>query len=428
MPESEAVLGVNPRRIYLYAIMYVLVLHAAPFFNMLFGGIVPVFAVVDVAAVYSAWLMLRYMHRAATIGAGFTRLDLAISAYLLWSAASFLLYFQPGHPVRAVAYAEAVHHLLVPICLFFVMKGMTSEQRVSLVRWICLLNAWLIVVGSVLYFTRPAFFTDFLRAYYSGTPTESGALYGRMTSYLGSTMVGMVSAVTILLIPVARFGSVSGGIIVAIMVAGAGLAQQRGGFVGTMVALAYYLLSSHANIAKKTVTIVVGGLLIVGSTIWLQAHFAGLLSLVSHRFSGINEALGERMYSYRAAAAYFSDFPFGAGLGTTASAGGLNLRGEITDGNFARIFADLGLLGLFLFGLVIVLGIRRALLTRGNVGLAVLLVVYCVVAVGTNVFDIYYAGHLFWIVLGIIDSGPIARRISVRRWQPSPSGLIPESL
>src|ERR1041385_2734273 len=115
MPESEAVLGVNPRRIYLYAIMYVLVLHAAPFFNMLFGGIVPVFAVVDVAAVYSAWLMLRYMHRAATIGAGFTRLDLAISAYLLWSAASFILYFQPGHPVRAVAYAEAVHHLLVPI-------------------------------------------------------------------------------------------------------------------------------------------------------------------------------------------------------------------------------------------------------------------------------------------------------------------------
>jgi hypothetical protein len=195
--------------------------------------------------------------------------------------------------------------------------------------------------------------------------------------------------------------------------------------VATAIALAYYLLVSRGKVGKKAVTIVVGGVLVAAATIWLQAHYGSLLGAVAHRFSGINQALGERMYSYRAAASYFQDFPLGAGLGTTASAGGLNLRGEITDGNFARIFADLGPVGLVQFGLVITVGIRQALLVRGNVGFALLLAVYCVVALGTNVFDIYYVGHLFWIVLGLTDSSS-ATRSAVEGWAGANQALVPD--
>src|SRR4051812_38037778 len=114
MPASESVLGVEPRRVQVYVVMYVLVLHAAPFFNMLFGGILPVYAVVDVVGAYSAWLTVRYLQRSTTISLMLTPLDLAVCAYLLLSTASFVLYFQPGHPVAAVAFAQAVHHILLP--------------------------------------------------------------------------------------------------------------------------------------------------------------------------------------------------------------------------------------------------------------------------------------------------------------------------
>jgi hypothetical protein len=254
------------------------------------------------------------------------------------------------------------------------------------------------------------------------------AVYGRMTSYLGSTMVGMVAAVTIFLIPAAGFGAVTGGVIAAIMVAGAALAQQRGGFVAALIAVAYYVFAAHGKVGKKAATILVGGLLVLGGVIWVQAHFGGVLDLLAHRFTGINDALGERIYSYEAAVDYFRDFPLGAGLGTTASAGGINLRGEITDGNFARIFADLGLAGLLSFAIVIILGVRRALLTRGSTGLAILLVVYCIVAVGTNVFDTYYVGHLFWLVLGLVDCRQLAPVPAPVLWKQSGTGLIPESL
>jgi hypothetical protein len=57
----------------------------------------------------------------------------------------------------------------------------------------------------------------------------------------------------------------------------------------------------------------------------------------------------------------------------------------------------------------------------------VLLAVYCMVALGTNVFDMYYVGHLFWIVLGLIDSAPIQRRVTGRGFKPVAGRLARES-
>jgi hypothetical protein len=419
--------GPNPRRVYLYLIGYLVVLHALPFFNMLLGGAIPVFVVVNAVAAYSGWLVVRYLHARAVLRPMLTPLDLAITGYFLLSAASFLLFFQDEHPVPASAFAYGVHYLVVPIALFFTAKGIDADKRVNVIRWICGLNVWLIAVGVILYVTQPAFFSDFLIRYYSASSQVPGEIHSRMTSYFGSTAVGMVAAVTIALVPAARYGPLVTGLIVALMVAGAALSQQRGAFIATMLALVYYLFATRVKMRWKLVSVLVGGAVLISVAVWVNAKYAGILDLLIHRLVTINEALAERASAYAAAGSYFSDFPFGAGVGTTVSAAGrtaLNLRGEITDANFARIFADLGPAGLLLFVAVIVLAVHRAFRLRGGLGWVVLLAIYCIVAVGMNVFDTYYVGHLFWLLLGLVDSMPLPAVAARRAVAPIPPALV----
>lgn len=398
-------IAVDPRRVDHYLVAYFVVLHAVPFLNMLLGGIIPVYIVVSVVASYSGWLTIRYLHQRVTVAGQFSPLELAVTAYLLLSAVSFLLFFQPNHPAPTAAFAYGVHRLLMPACLFFAVKSTDAGGRLRLIRWICLLSVWLIVVGAILHFARPPFYSDFLTRYYSTTTVEATGVYARMISYLGSTLIGIVAAGTIALVPSARFSTAAGAVVVAIMVAGASLAQQRGGFVATLIALGYYLFASRGTIRSKVIAATVGGLLLTAAVMWVSVSNEEVLQLLLHRFSSIGEALGERSYSYIIAMSYFRDFPFGAGLGTTAPTD-LNLRGEITDGNFMRIFADLGPIGLLLFLSVVVMGIGRAARSSGGGGWIVMLIVYCIVALGTNVFDTYYAGHLFWAALGMVDALP----------------------
>src|SRR5688500_10703064 len=155
-----------PDSVYRYLVAYFIVLHAVPFLNMILGGVIPVFIVVSVAAVPSAWLTIRFLHRRATLDGNFSRLELAVMGYMLVSAASFLLFFQPGHPTPAAAFAYGLHRLLAPICIFFAVKSTDGEGRLRLIRWICLLSVWLIVVGAIVHFTRPPFYADFLARYY----------------------------------------------------------------------------------------------------------------------------------------------------------------------------------------------------------------------------------------------------------------------
>jgi hypothetical protein len=416
--------GAEPAAVYRYLVAYFIALNAVPFLNMVLGDVLPVFLVVGIFAIPSAWLTVRFLHRTVALRRTFSQVELAVVAYILLAAGSFVLYFQPGHPTPPTAFAYGIDRVLAPACLVFAVKSTDERGRIGLLRWICFLSVFMVVVGTIVHFARPAFYMDFVARHYNETTTEESAAFARMLSYLGSTMVGMVAAGTIALVPAARLRIWTAAVVVAVMIVGAALAQQRGGFVATIIALLYYLFASRGSIGGKVATVVVAAAITGGVAIWITSNYADVFALLLARFASIGEALGERAYSYVTALDYFRDFPFGLGLGSTVPTN-LNFRGEITDGNFARIFADLGPAGLLLFLAVILLTMRRALRAPGGKGFFIFLVVYSVVALGTNVFDAYYSGHLFWAALGIADSLPERMTMYAEDLAPSARTLLP---
>jgi len=94
-------------------------------------------------------------------------------------------------------------------------------------------------------------------------------------------------------------------------------------------------------------------------------------------------------------------------LGATTSAADLaqaNLGGQVVDANYMRILSDLGLPGLSLF-LFINGAVLWSLRKKPNrFAFMAALAIYGIVALGTNVFDHYYMGHFYWLLVGIMTS------------------------
>lgn len=390
---------------------YLVLLHAVPMSNMLgVGFLFPGTVLVLAFSALCIWLTLTYAVMRFDAGAErFTVLDGLIALYAVYCIASFFLYLQPGHPATPIAFLYGVNHLLLPIPLFFAVKLTNERDRRSLMKAICYLNVGMVLIGLVVFYFRPAFYTAFLAGYFqeSRNLVTPEVLYVRLNSYVGSTSVGILAAITIALIPRIRLRTGVGPAIVSLMVLAAMLSQQRGGLAATVLALWYYLVAGQGKVRTRVLSILVAVAAIVVMALAFEARYPGVLGVTADKALSSGSALSERLHSYRVGWDYFQRFPLGLGLGATSSAvynAGLIVGEEVTDANFARILADLGVAGVTLFGVVLVAAIVVATRKREALGWLTMLGIYCLVSLGTNVFDVFYVAHLFWFFLGALDT------------------------
>lgn len=394
---------------FLYA--YVALLHVIPIANMLgLGRLVPATALQVLLAAASAVLTLGYAaERLRDGGPRFTGMDLLVSGYVVLSLASFVLYFQPAHPVQPLAFAYGLHHLILPVPLFFAAKLATHDGRMGLLRFVCYLNLAMVLAGFALFVLRPAFYTAYLQAYYRESrnliPVEF--LYLRFASYMGSTAIGLLGAVTIILAALVRLPRTVTAMIPPAMLAAVLLSQQRGGMAATALALGYFAVSRQQKASVRLLALGVTSVVTIAGIVYAMRAFPGMLTYTLDRVVHLGEALGERAGSYAIGWRYANAHPLGLGLGATTSAAfnaGLFTYGEeVTDTNFLRILADIGIPGLALYLLILGAGVARALRVRGGIGWSALIATYALVAVGTNILDSFYLSHLLWIILATID-------------------------
>jgi len=405
-----------------FLLAYLIALHAIPVANML--GLGSVFPGTIITLLFSAiciWLMLVYgVARIEAGGPLFTGLDGIIGLYAVYCIASFFLYLQPGHPVTPIAFLYGVNHLLLPLPLFFAVKLVNRRDQRSLIRAIVYLNVAMVLVGLIVFYLRPGFYTTFLGSYFqeSRNLVTPELLYVRLNSYVGSTAVGILAAITIALIPRLKLPVGAGPAIVSLMVIAAMLSQQRGGLAATALAVAYFLVAGQGRLRTRVLSIGAAVVVIVVMAIAFESRYPGVLAYSGDKALSIGSALSERFHSYQVGWDYFLRFPLGLGLGATSSAvynAGLIVGEEVTDANFARILADLGIVGVTLFGVVLFSLYTRAMLAPQALGWLTILTIYLLVSLGTNVFDGFYVAHLFWLFAGIIDSehSPIAQRVPI---------------
>jgi hypothetical protein len=399
-----------PPRYFNLLIGYLLILHICPIldvFNMLPGG-KPAY-IVDLATLFPLLLGLHYLNSAVKRFSA-TPLDLSVGLYVALSILSVVLYLQTDNPSDIQAYFFGIHHFVLPISLFFAVKALDRLQQLRLLRLVCALNLFAIGAGILLFFLKPAFYYTFLveKLLVSLGPLEDWQVFGRMQSYLGSTAIGSLAGPTIILFVVLDLPRKRVMFLLPVVLIGVALTYQRGGFVATAIATLYALAKLLEGRFVKALPVLMSlTLLVLGIYGYTQMDENSLDRLVDkYSPASLYESLGADRRGYGPGLSYFSDFPMGVGLGATSSVAdsvGLTARGQVVDANFMRILADLGLMGLLSFLLVLWCAGKAALRRRNGFGWALLFGLIAAICIGTNTLDSYYISHCFWIFVGAVD-------------------------
>jgi hypothetical protein len=391
-------------------VIFVAMLHLSPLLNVF--GIVPggrVFYTVDTITLLPFFLALTYMIRFSASGPfKVTRLDWCVLAFLLLSVLSVVMYFQPGNPSEVAAYFYGIHHFVLPMFGYFAVKVLTSRQQRRLLLLICLLNFFAMVFGIYFFYERPENYTAYLKGIVFETTsyTEDWQIYARMQSYLGSTAVGVVAAITIVMLRLSRAGLPFMAVILPTMVTSALLSHQRGGIAGCVLGLIYVVFLERRYFVIKVVTVIVTVPVLFYALDFFEERYTGTVERVYERSTfEMQESFANR--GYASGLRYVAEFPLGVGLGGASSAAdsaGLAGWGQVVDANFMRIVADLGIQGIILFLLIIGVAAHAAFKKQETFGWLAVLGIFCGVSLGTNTLDSHYVSHLFWIILGVIDT------------------------
>lgn len=395
-----------------YLKFYLGTMHFVVLVNMFMAGHQLNTLIVAVVAIYSVVITLSFVVRRLndpTIGLSY--LDMCVLLFLSFSVMSVVLYLQPSNPASISGYLYGVNLLIVPIFLYFTVKELHAYDQERLLRFIFFLHVGLVLVGFVMFFWRPDFYTEYLRENLaSRNAYEMWQIYSRLQSYLGSTAVGILAAITIVMLTLVRLRPFTRYLLLLLLLLAVLLTQQRGAYLSAIIATVFFF--SYNKISIKYLLFVLT-LVFVAVLFVVESSNEDVVYLVDYTANRITGDLvegdpySERAVTYRKGWGFLSDFPFGMGIGATLSAtdsAGAHPGGQVVDANFMRILADLGLMGFILFMTVLAFGVRAVFVRRKSMGFIVILFIYCFQATGTNVFDSYYVGHLFWLFLGISDT------------------------
>jgi hypothetical protein len=193
------------------------------------------------------------------------------------------------------------------------------------------------------------------------------------------------------------------------------LSQQRGGILGIILVLSYFVFVKKESMKRKMIFVIIGFSLISGLMFYSTFKYEEILpyNLIEYTrdrlisTESIKSIFKERESGREKGWELIAEYPLGLGIGATtggADYAGANKIGAIVDANFFRITVDLGIQGILIFFIIIIFSLKSALKKENSFLWLIVIGVYCAQALGSNVFDNFYVSHMFWLLLGIMDS------------------------
>ncbi len=390
-----------------FVVMYVIAMHGLMFANLF---IAPRFVSTLLLAPFAfVTVLLAIGYLIPKFVGGRPRmlpLDLAVTGYLLYSLTSLAFFATPGNPASPTAFFYGINLQVLPLLLYFVVRGIEPGGLTRILRTVVAAQAFCALLGVAMFLYRPAFYTEYVNTRLD--LTEEWQTYSRLQSYMGSTAVGILCAASILLLAHLQVDRVLRYALALLFLLAILLTQQRGAYVSGVLASAYLvyrtrvgplqLATALAAVAAGTVA----GLTSLGLTTELLAEVFRK-RVIEDLLLG--DPLGERVGSYEKGLRFITEFPLGLGLGATTSAAddaSAHLGGQVVDAYYLRIASDLGVVGLLLFITVLAVAFASYVRRPETHAFALVVVIYAIQSVGTNVLDSYYVSHVFWLSLGCV--------------------------
>ncbi len=264
------------------------------------------------------------------------------------------------------------------------------------------------LLGLVLYITAPKFYVDFLFEHEFISRATVKTMRVRMVSVIGSTLMGYLSVVSMLLssVSVIRFRGKKGipAFLVSLLLAF--MSNQRAAMVAALLVVIYVnlLLIFAFGILRKKYFLAECGALLAGFLILLAAAPGALLK-VYYRLVSLPGAVAERSDQWVGAANNLGSIWLGNGLGANGHRAIGFSEHVIADGGIAKLGCEMGIIGtsLFLFLLVLVFqkGIRHFRECSAELGVVA---VTLLISIGSDMMSFALSVPVFYYCIGVISA------------------------
>ena len=125
------------------------------------------------------------------------------------------------------------------------------------------------------------------------------------------------------------------------------------------------------------------------------------INSVIERFGTFTDAIDERNQSWYAGLANTKNMIFGDGLGRYGHKAALYSNNIIPDGNYFRMFSELGFIGLFVFFGIILSALYETYKKIDFLYIeTAIIIMICLQAIGSDVFSFQLIAPIFWFAIG----------------------------
>lgn len=343
-------------------------------------------------------------------------MDALVAAWFLYNALSVIWLVRSGMPLGVynqefvVSLLPAIFYLAGRSCAKPDNTGNPKRRNEAALFYRYFIYAVLIlgVVGIILQLVMPQFYIDYSYKLNFVSSADADTCRVRMDSVVGSTVLGFLSAVSMLVsIPFIMekksrlFGIISmfAGFVIAFM------SNQRSAMVVAILALIYFnwlLFFTYGKADKKYFALEL--LLIAVAVIALLVFKRGAITEVYYRLASLPGAVGERSEQWIAAVNNMYSTWFGNGLGANGHmAIGLEDAHVVADGGLIKSYCEQGIFGFSMFLYILILSIKKGLGNiKGYCAEVGIIAAALLQSIGSNILSFQLAAPIFWFAIGRI--------------------------
>lgn len=354
------------------------------------------------------------------------------NVFLIWffyNILSILGYLWNGKPIEC--YFEILRPLIFPMLFFFV--GNDYKEKGNRFYDIYLISCIVcFVIGIILFVSMPPFYLDYLKrmmedSWYEQNTSESYLMeFGRMSSFFKDSYAISYLSVPALALSLGfmmkktKFNQSVLYFFAFICFLSAMLCQQRAAMAGAMLVFVFFLF--YNNKISKTKVIVVAVLFIVVGSIYIvnDERYDAINTMITSRFEDMSskESLNSgRTDQYTSALDGCNNILFGDGIGSGSSIIRKYGFKGVSDGEYVRILVENGIVGLFLFLLLIVNTVKRCFNDLKKHATELCIVCFFLLAMtGSNSLSInFFYSCIFWYAIGNVWRPQIQLELSNKK-------------
>ena len=350
-------------------------------------------------------------------------LDLAVINFVFWNLFSIVdvIYFNRS----ILVYLKGVSYCLFPIYAFVSFSNSHYIDNLELVnkflKYLLFSTLFAVSIGIYFYLLSPEYYVTYVLGNYEGLINDRDSIFmARLLSYFGDpTVIGNISVISIpILVYFVRqkrppFTSILFNVFCFLLLtSGVLLSFARSAWVAWMVYIIYLLIIDNKYLGVRIFS--VGFVILVswGLFFVLNWNFDNpILIELQKRIFSFGGSFEERSTQIEYALGSISSSPLGIGLGQAGHKSlseGVNIG--VFDNNYLRIFTETGILGFLAFMMILFFSLymcsRKSNFHKiNNVRILVLIVllIFYLQSIGSNILDLHYSSFLFWSFLGILS-------------------------